>query len=91
MDADFNAPARSKNEFDSSEEENKRMVELFNVWSKINADDLSDWVGVGRCVSDRWEKNKKNTESKESKRNVVHVSGQWVWAFFSEEEQKENR
>ena len=75
MDADFNAPARSKNEFDSSEEENKRMVELFSVWSKINADDLSDWVGVGRCVSDRWEKNKKNTESKESKRNVVHVSG----------------
>ena len=91
MDANFNAPARSKNEFDSSEEGNERMVELFNMWSKINADDLSDWVGVGRCVSDRWEKNKKNTESKESKRNAVHVSGQWVWAFFSKEEQKENR
>ena len=53
MDANFNAPARSKNEFDSSEEGNERMVELFNMWSKINADDLSDWVGVGRCVSDR--------------------------------------
>ena len=59
MDADFDAPTKSKNEYDSSDEENKRVVELFGVWSKIDTDDLSAWVGVGRCVSDRWEKNKK--------------------------------
>ena len=44
---------------DSSDEENERVVELFGVWSKIDADDLSAWVGVGWRVSDRWEKNKK--------------------------------
>ena len=59
VDADFNAPARSKNEYDRSEEENKRVVELFGVWLKIDADDLSAWVGVGQRVSDWWEKNKK--------------------------------
>ena len=59
MDADFDASTKSKNEYDSNDEENGRVVELFGVWSKIDANDLSAWVGVGRCVSDRWEKNKK--------------------------------
>ena len=52
VNADFDALTRSKNEYDSSDEENERMVELFSVWSKIDVDDLSAWVGVGRRVSD---------------------------------------
>ena len=52
MDADFDIPARSKNEYDSSDEENEHVVELFGVWSKIDADDLSAWVGVGWRMSD---------------------------------------
>ena len=44
---------------DSGDEENERVVELFGMWSKIDADDLSAWVGVGWRVSDRGEKNKK--------------------------------
>ena len=52
VDADFDVPARSKNEYDSSDEENEHVVELFGVWSKINADDLSAWVGVGWRMSD---------------------------------------
>ena len=31
MDADFDTPAKSKNEFDSNEKENERVVELFGV------------------------------------------------------------
>ena len=31
LDADFDAPARSKNEYDSSDEENERMEELLGV------------------------------------------------------------
>ena len=31
VDADFDAPARSKNEYDSSNEENERMEELLGV------------------------------------------------------------
>ena len=41
MDANFNAPAKSKNEYDSNEEENESVVELFDMWVKIDADDLS--------------------------------------------------
>ena len=77
MDADFDAPARSKNEYDSNNEENERMVELFDMWSKIDADDLSTWVGVwvvSVWVTGVW---------------VIGVSGRWVWAFCSEEEHKE--
>ena len=55
VDADFDAPTRSKNEYDSSDEEKEHEMELFGVWSKIDADDLSAWVGVGRFVSDWWE------------------------------------
>ena len=40
VDADFDASARSKNGYDSSEEENESVVELFGVWLKIDADDL---------------------------------------------------
>ena len=32
VDADFDAPAKSKNEYDSSDEENEHVVELFGVW-----------------------------------------------------------
>ena len=46
MDADFDAPTRSKNEYDSNNEENERLVELFGVWSKIAANDLSAWVSM---------------------------------------------
>ena len=63
--------------------------EFFDVWSKIDADDLSAWVGVGQRVSDWWEKNKKNTELEESKKNVVRVSGRWVWVFCFEEQKEE--
>ena len=75
VDADFDASARSLlwmpiltlrpdrkkavDADDSSDEENESVVELFGVWSKIDADDLSAWVGGGWRVSDRWEKNKK--------------------------------
>ena len=34
-------------------------------------------------------KNRKNTELEESKKNAVRVSGRWVWAFSSKEEQIE--
>ena len=37
------------------------------------------------------EQKRKNTESKESKKNTVRVSGRWVWAFCSEEKQKEEQ
>ena len=53
MDDNFDASARSKNEYDSNDEENEHMVELFGVWSKIDANDLSTWVCVGRRVSGR--------------------------------------
>ena len=46
MDADFDAPATSKNEYDSNDEENERLMELFGVWSKIAANDLSAWVSM---------------------------------------------
>ena len=46
MDADFDALAKSKNEYNSSDKENELVVELFNVWSKIDAYDLLAWVGV---------------------------------------------
>ncbi|KAF3944045.1 hypothetical protein CMV_029447, partial [Castanea mollissima] len=45
-DVDFDAPTRSKNEYGSNDEKNKRVVELFDVWSKIDTDYLSAWVGV---------------------------------------------
>ena len=60
VDADFDAPARLKNEYDRNKEENESVVELFSVWLKIDVDDLSAWVGVGQHVSDWWEKNKKH-------------------------------
>ena len=31
VEADFDAPARSKNEYDSSDKENERVMELFGV------------------------------------------------------------
>ena len=37
------------------------------------------------------EQKRKNTESKESKKNAVRVSVWWVWAFCSEEKQKEEQ
>ena len=37
------------------------------------------------------EQKRKNIESKESKKNAVRVSGWWVWAFCSEEKQKEEQ
>ena len=40
---------------------------------------VSMWVTGGRRT--------KNTESEESKKNAMRVSGWWVWAFCSEEEQ----
>ena len=64
MDVDFDALARSKNEYDSSDKENERVMELFGVWSKIDTDDLSAWVSMGRRVSDRWDKNKKERTEK---------------------------
>ena len=82
VDADFDAPARSKNEYDSSDEENERMEELLGVWSKINADDLSTWVGMGRRVSDWWEKNKKNkkerTERTLNQKKAKRTMCMWV-------------
>ena len=74
VNADFDALARSKNKYDSSDEENERVVELFDMWSKIDADDLLAWVGV--WVVGMW---------------VTSVSGRWVWAFCSKEEQKEEQ
>ena len=59
VDADFDAPTRLKNEYDSSDEENERVVELFNVWSKINANDLSAWVGMWVTGGRRTKRTKK--------------------------------
>ena len=79
MDADFDASTKSKNEYDSNDEENGRVVELFGVWSKIDANDLSAWVGVGRCVSDRWEKNKKErTERTLNRKKAKRMLCMWV-------------
>ena len=46
MDDNFDASARSKNKYDSNDVENEHLVELFGVWSKIAANDLSAWVGM---------------------------------------------
>ena len=96
MDDNFDASARSKNKYDSNDVENEHLVELFGVWSKIAANDLSAWVGVGRCVSDRWEKNKKErTERtlnrKKTKRTLcVWVVGEYE-IFTLKKNKKKNR
>ena len=92
MDTDFDAPTKSKNEYDSSDEENEHMVELFGVWSKIDTDDLSAWVGVGRCVSDRWEKNKKErTERTLNRKKTKRTLCVWVVSEYELFALKKNR
>ena len=79
VDADFDASARSKNEHDSSDEENKYVVELFGVWSKIDTDDLSAWVGV-RVTGGRRTKRTKKKEHKEhwiERKQKEHCTCEW--------------
>ena len=46
---------------------------------------------VGEEQKKQKRKNRKNIESEESKKNAVRVSGRWIWAFCSKEEQKEEQ
>ena len=96
VDADFDASAKSKNDCDSSDKENECVVEFFGVWLKIDADDLLAWVGVGQCVSDLWEKNKKERTKrtlnwKKAKRTLcVWVVGEYE-LFALKKNKKKNR
>ena len=81
MDANFDAPAKLENEYDSSDEENECMVELFSVWLKIDANDLSTWVDV--WVTDRRRTKKKEQKEhwirRKQKERYTHLVIKFVW------------